>query len=401
MSRATVPSAVAAVLQLRQPPDEFAHAARRLVQEVLDPVARTVEAQAEIPEPVRRQLADLGYFGLRIPTEFGGVGLTLSQYLGVVRELARTNLAYQELTEENNGIGSAAVVIAGTDEQRARWLPRLASGEALGAFALTEPGAGSDAAAITTTAVPTTGGYLLRGTKHFITHGGEADLITVVARIAESRAGSDGVTLFLVTPDASGFSVGRTQRMAGYHASRQAELHFDDVFVPDADVLGTPGAGFTIAMQTLDAGRLTVAADCLGAGEELLDRTVEYARTRHTFGCALIEHGQVREMLARSAVELLAVERFVLRLATRVEEGVAHRSETAALKLLASETVGQVADRAMQIHGGVGYTVEAEIERFWRDVRVLRIAEGPSEVLRNAIARTLVASAREKAGTAA
>jgi acyl-CoA dehydrogenase len=379
-------------LALRQPLDSYAVEARRFVRDALAPVARAVEDAGAVPADVRARMASLGYFGLRIPERYGGVGLTFTEYLGVVRELARTNLAFQELTEENNGIGSASLLLVGTEEQKARWLPRLASGEAIGAFALTEPGAGADAASLMTTATPTAGGYLLNGTKHFITHGAEADLITVVARIKGHRTGSAGVTLFLVTPETPGFGVARTQPMMGYRASRQAELHFDNAFVPDGDVLGSPGDGFKVAMQTLDTGRLTVVADCLGAGEELLDRTLQYARFRCTFGRPLVAHGQVREILGRSAAELLVVESAMLELAGNVDCGEPLRSRTAALKLLASESVARIADRAMQVHGGVGYTVEAEIERFYRDLRVLRIAEGPSEVLRNSIARAHIAA---------
>jgi acyl-CoA dehydrogenase len=379
------------LLAARRPPDLAGAQARRLVHDVLAPAARAVDEARDVPDELRQRLAGLGYFGLRIPEPYGGAGLSLVEYLGVVRELARTNLAFQELTEENNGIGSAALVLAGTEEQKSRWLPKLASGEVLGAFALTEPGAGADAAGIRMTAVPAPGGYRLHGTKHFITHGADADLITAVARLAGSTDGA-GVTLFLVTPDAPGFSVGRVQPMMGYRASRQAELHFDDVFVAAEDVLGGAGEGFSIAMHTLDAGRLTVAADCLGAGEELLDRTLAYARARCSFGRPLLAHGQVREMLARSAAELLVIERALFDLAARVDRGEPRRGGSAALKLLASEWVGRIADRAMQVHGGVGYTVEAEIERFYRDLRVLRIAEGPSEVLRNSVARARIAA---------
>jgi len=382
----------------RRPRDEFAQAARALVVDELAAVALEVDATGSIPTWVRRRLADLGYFGLRIPQEYGGAELTLREYLGVVCELSRTNLAFQELGEENNGIGSAALLIAGTEEQKRRWLPRLASGEVIGSFAITEPGAGADAAGIVTTARRCAGGYLLNGTKHFITHGDDAELITVVARVVDEDVGT-GVTLFLVTPETPGFSVGRVQPMMGYRASRQAELVFADAFVPDEDVLGAPGAGFAIAMQTLDTGRLTVAADCLGAGSEVLSRAVEYARLRHTFGRPLIEHGQVREMLARSAVELAAVDAAMDQLATRIDDGEPIRSGAAALKLFASEVVGRVTDRAMQVHGGLGYTVEAGIERVYRDVRVLRIAEGPSEVLRNAIARAEVAAVRARKET--
>ncbi len=382
-----------------KPRDDFARAARALVHDELAAVAHEVDATGTIPPWVRRRLADLGYFGLRIPEEYGGAELSLRAYLGVVCELSRTNLAFQELGEENNGIGSAALLIAGTEQQKSRWLPRLASGEVIGCFAITEPGAGADAAGIATTARRCAGGFLLNGTKHFITHGDDAELVTVVARVVDEDAPGTGVTLFLVTPGTPGFSVGRVQPMMGYRASRQAELVFADAFVPDEDVLGAPGAGFAIAMQTLDTGRLTVAADCLGAGSEVLARAVEYARLRRTFGRPLIEHGQVREMLARSAVELAAVDASMHQLAERIDDGEPIRSGAAALKLLASEVVGKVADRAMQIHGGLGYTVEAGIERVYRDVRVLRIAEGPSEVLRNAIARADVAAVRARKET--
>ena len=323
------------VVALRQPPDPYAVEARRFVGEVLAPVAGAAESASAVPEHVHERLASLGYFGLRIPERYGGVGLTLTEYLGVVRELARTNLAFQELTEENNGIGSASLLLVGTEEQKARWLPRLASGEAIGAFALTEPGAGADAAGLTTTATPTAGGYLLNGTKHFITHGAEADLVTVVARIAGHRTGTAGITLFLVTPTTPGFVVARTQPMMGYRASRQAELLFDDAFVADDDVLGSPGQGFKIAMQTLDTGRLTVVADCLGAGEELLDRTLSTPRERCTFGRPLIAHGQVREMLGRSAAELLVVE------SRDARAGGQRRSRRAA----------QIRDRGAQVAG--------------------------------------------------
>jgi acyl-CoA dehydrogenase len=388
------------LLSARRTPGDAASAAREFVRGVLDPVAAKTEEERRIPESIVTAMRERGYFGLTIPAEYGGVGLSLPEYLEVVREITRSNLAFEELIEENNGIGSAALLLAGSGEQKRVWLPRLASGEILGAFALTEPDAGSDAAAIRTTASPVTGGFVLNGRKHFITHGAEAGLITVVARSPTIRDRRPDFSLFLVTPDTTGFSVARVQPMMGYRASRHAELVFDDAFVPLHDVLGEPGTGFKIAMQTLDRGRLTVAADCLGVGEMLLDRTLLYAKERRTFGLPLAQRGQVREMLARSAIELFLTDRELFAVAERVEKGDDMRHATARLKLFASEAVNRIADRAMQIHGGFGYTVEAGIERALRDVRVMRIAEGASEILRATIARSALAEGTSLGKTA-
>lgn len=382
------------LVTLRREPDAVGRAARRFVREILEPAAARTDSEGAVPEEIAEKMRQLGYFGLTVPTEYGGAGLSLSAYLEVVRELARTNLAFEELTEENNGIGSTSLLLAGTDEQKRTWLPRIASGEILCSFALTEPDAGSDAAAIQTKAERVDGAYLLNGRKHFITHGANAGLVTVVARTADDgNAGRLGFTLFLVTPDMDGFTVVRQQPMMGYKASGQAELLFEDVVVPLDQVLGEPGDGFRTAMQTLDRGRLTVTADCLGVGETLLDWTIQYAADRSTFGAPLASRGEVREMLARSAMDLFAIESQLFAFAELVDDGVVMRGASDRLKLFASEAVGRIADRAMQIHGGLGYTVEAQIERFYRDVRLLRIAEGPSEVLRAAIARRALASA--------
>lgn len=371
---------------LRRQPAAPGLATREFVDSELRPVALETDATGRIPNHIVEQMRQLGYFGLTVPEEYGGVGLSLVEYLEVVRELTRTNTAFQELTEENNGIGSAALLIAGTEQQKKQWLPLLASGSVLGSFAITEPGAGSDVAGIQTTARRVPGGYRLTGTKHFITHGGEAGLITVVARLASSEPPQQ-FGLFLVTPDMDGFQVARLQPMMGYRASGQAELVFDEVFVPDDAVLGNPGDGFRITMKTLDRGRLTVTADCLGAAEELLDRTIAYAKDRITFGHPLAARGQIRAMIANSWIDLYCIESALFEFAERSDAGEDIRDATARLKLFASETAFKVADRAMQIHGGLGYTTEAEIERYLRDLRVMRIAEGASEVMRATVAR--------------
>ena len=376
------------MISLRRQPAAPGIAAREFVDSALRAVARETDATGHIPDQIVDQMRELGYFGLTIPEEYGGVGLGLVEYLEVVRELARTNAAFQELTEENNGIGSAALLIAGSEEQKQEWLPRLATGEALGSFAVTEPNAGSDVAAIQTTARKVEGGYLLNGTKHFITHGSEAGLITVVARLMPSESSIE-FGLFLVTPGMDGFKVARLQPMMGYRASGQAELVFNDVFVPTDAMLGEPGDGFRTTMQTLDRGRLTVAADCLGAAEELLDRTIEYAKVRTTFGRALARRGEIRAMIATAAIDLFCIESALYEFAECSDTGENIRAATARVKLFASEAASQVADRAMQIHGGVGYTTEAEIERYFRDLRVMRIAEGASEVMRISIASAI------------
>ena len=374
------------MISLRRQPAAPGLAARDFVDSVLRPVALQTDTNGQIPDDVVTSMQRLGYFGLTIPEQFGGAGLGLVDYLEVVRELSRTNAAFQELTEENNGIGSAALLIAGSEQQKQRWLPGLASGATLGSFAVSEPNAGSDVAAIQTTARRVPGGYRLNGTKHFITHGAAAGLVTVVARLAPSESSKE-FGLFLVTPEMEGFKVGRLQPMMGYRASGQAELVFDEVFVPDDAVLGNPGDGFRVTMKTLDRGRLTVSADCLGAAEELLDRTIAYARARKTFGYPLASRGEIRAMIAMSAIDLFCLESALFEFAGRSDAGEDIRSATARLKLVASEAASRVADWAMQIHGGLGYTTEAEIERYVRDLRVLRIAEGASEVMRIAIAR--------------
>ena len=367
---------------------------RRFVAERLVPHERQVADDDEVPAEIVAQMRELGLFGLSLPEAYGGLGVTMEEEVLVAFELARTSPAFRSLIGTNNGIGSQGILIDGTEAQKARWLPRLASGELIGAFALTEPGSGSDAASLATTAVRDGDVYVLNGTKRFITNAPEAGLFTVMARTDASIAGAGGISAFAVERDTPGLSIGRPDAKMGQRGAHTADVIFDDCRVPADNLIGgREGVGFKTAMRVLDKGRLHIAAVCTGAAERMLEDALRYAIERKQFGKPIAEFQLIQAMLADSRTEIYAARSMVLDAARRRDDGEDVATEASCCKLFASEMCGRVADRAVQIHGGAGYIADYGIERFYRDVRLFRIYEGTSQIQQLVIARAMIRDA--------
>jgi acyl-CoA dehydrogenase len=362
---------------------------RRFVTERLRPLEAVVEEADAIPADVIGEMRDMGLFGLSIAEEYGGLGLTMSEEVRVAIELGRTTPAFRSSFGTNVGIGSQGLVMAGSDEQKAHWLPRIASGEIVTSFALTEPDVGSDSGSVKTKAVKDGEVYRLTGTKRFITNADKADLFTVMARTGE-EAGGRGVSAFLVPRDLPGLSIGEPEKKMGQKGAKVADVIFDDVPVPAANMLGAEGEGFKIAMRVLDRGRLHISAVCVGVAERLIADCVAYASDRKQFGKPIAEHQLIQAMIADSKTEALAARALVLETAAAKDEGKDVVMESAAAKYFASEMVGRVADRAVQIFGGAGYIADYGIERLYRDVRLFRIYEGTSQIQQLIIARETI-----------
>jgi acyl-CoA dehydrogenase len=365
--------------------DALIDTVRRFVAERLRPLEKKIAEDDEIPEDVVREMREMGLFGLSIPEEHGGLGLTMSEEVRVALEFGRTTPAFRSVFGTNVGIGSQGLVMAGSDAQKAEWLPRIASGEIVTSFALTEPGAGSDSASVQTRAVRDGEVYRLTGTKRFITNADKASLFTVMARSGGEGAG--GVSAFLVPADLAGVSVGKPEKKMGQQGAHVCDVHFDEVPVPAANRLGEEGEGFKIAMRVLDRGRLHIAAVCVGISERLIADAVAYAAERRQFGRPLAEFQLIQAMIADAKTETMAAKALVLEAAALKDAGKPITLEAAAAKYFASESVGRVADRTVQIFGGAGYIADYGIERLYRDVRLFRIYEGTSQIQQIVIAR--------------
>ena len=368
--------------------DALIDTVRRFVAERLRPLEEQVGEADEVPEDIVREMRELGLFGLSIPEEYGGLGLTMSEEVRVALELGRTTPAFRSTFGTNVGIGSQGLVMAGSDAQKAEWLPRIASGEIITSFALTEPDAGSDSASVQTRAVKDGEVYRLTGSKRFITNADKASLFTVMARTGGE--GARGVSAFLVPADLSGVSVGKPEKKMGQQGAHVCDVNFDDAPVPVANRLGDEGEGFKIAMRVLDRGRLHIAAVCVGISERLIADAVAYATERRQFGKALSDFQLIQAMIADSKTETMAARALVLEAAALKDAGSPLTLEAAAAKYFASETVGRVADRAVQIFGGAGYIADYGIERLYRDVRLFRIYEGTSQIQQLVIARETI-----------
>jgi acyl-CoA dehydrogenase len=368
----------------------------RFVAERLVPNEERTAEEDAVPSEIADEMRALGLFGLSIPEEYGGLGLTMEEEVLVAFELGQTSPAFRSLVGTNNGIGSQGLIIDGTDEQKQRWLPRLASGELISSFALTEPGAGSDAASLRTSARSNGDHYLLNGTKRFITNAPRAGIFTVMARTDPAIRGAGGISAFIVERDSPGLSLGKPDKKMGQQGSVTSDVIFEDCVVPAGNLIGgKEGVGFKTAMKVLDRGRLHIAAICVGAAERLIREAVRYASERVQFGQKIGEFQLIQAMLADSKTEAYAAHCMVLDAARRKDEGANVSTEASCSKLFASEMVGRVADRAVQIFGGAGYMAEYCIERFYRDVRLFRIYEGTSQIQQIVIARNML---REAAG---
>jgi acyl-CoA dehydrogenase len=363
---------------------------RRFVDREIIPREMEIEDADEIPGDIVAMLREMGYFGIKIPTEYGGLGLGLTAYCVVQQELGRTHPAVNLIISGNNSIGAMGIVNDGTEEQKQKYLPRLASGEWIAALALTEPGAGSDAASITTSAEKRGDRWVINGMKHFITRGGIADVFTVMTVTDKEKRTKGGITAFVVEKGTPGLIVGKLQRSMGSDIVGQTEIYFDDCEVPEENVIGDVGYGFRVVMKVLEDGRIGHAARALGAASRLLDISVDWAKQRVQFGKPISERQAIQWMLADMARDIYASECMIYDAAKRKDEGERLPREAAIVKLFASEMAYRAADNALQIHGGTGYMKESPVEFFFRELRLLRIIEGTSEIQRIVIARDVL-----------
>lgn len=367
--------------------DQLIDTVRRFVTERLRPLEVQVAEDDAMPDDVVEEMKGLGLFGLSIPEEYGGLGLSMEDECLVVIEMGRTSPAFRSTFGTNVGIGSQALVMFGTEDQKQKYLPDIASGEIITSFALTEPEAGSDSAAVQTRAVRDGDHYVLNGAKRYITNANKAHLFTVMARTDASKPGAGGVSAFLVPRDLPGLSVGKPEKKMGQQGAHVCDVIFDNVRVPAENLIGAEGEGFKVAMQVLDKGRLHISALCVGVAERLIADSVAYAADRKQFNQPLSGFQLVQGMIADCKTEALAARALTLETARKRDAGQNVTMEGAAAKYFASEMVGRVADRAVQIFGGAGYITEYGIERFYRDVRIFRIYEGTSQIQQVIIAR--------------
>ncbi|MDO9197453.1 acyl-CoA dehydrogenase family protein [Rhodoferax sp.] len=363
----------------------------RFVREKLVPQEANVGETDQIPEDIVRDMKALGLFGMSIPEAYGGMGLTMEEEVLAGFEISHTSPAFRSLFATNNGIGAQGIVIDGTEAQKQHYLPKIATGEIIGSFALTEPDSGSDAASLRTSAVKDGDSYVINGTKRYITNAPEAGIFTVMARTSAQIKGADGISAFIVEKGTPGLSLGAIDKKMGQKGAHTCDVIFEDVRIPAANLIGgVEGVGFKTAMKVLDKGRLNIAAASVGAAERMLADALRYARERKQFGKAIGEFQLIQAMLADSHTEIYAARCMVLDAARKRDEGRNVGTEAACAKLFASEMCGRVADRAVQIFGGAGYLAEYGIERFYRDVRLFRIYEGTSQIQQLVIARNLL-----------
>lgn len=378
----------------RMEPQDFADvlkAVRSFVRDQVVPREEEIEETDAIPEQVRRTSRDMGLFGYALPEEYGGLGLSLSEEVRLVFELGYASPAFRSMFGTSNGIAGQVLVNSGTAAQKDAWLPRLASGEVIGAFALTESEAGSDPSALTTTAARDGDDYVIDGAKRFITNAPEADVFMVFARTG--GPGSRGISTFLVEQGADGLRVGPSDEKMGQRGAHTAEVFFDGVRVPADALVGTEGTGFRTAMASLAHGRVSIAAVCVGLAQRILDETVAYAKERSQGGKAIGEYQLVQGLIADSQTELYAGRSMVLEAARAYDAGEDTKLGPSCAKYYCSEMVGRVADRAVQVYGGMGYMRGVAVERFYRDARLFRIYEGTSQIQQVIIAKALLGEA--------
>ncbi len=367
--------------------DQLIDTVRRFVTERLRPLEAQVSETDAMPDDVIEEMKALGLYGLTIPTEYGGLDLSMEEECLVGVELGRTSPAFRSAFGTNVGIGSQGLVMFGTDQQKAKYLPGIASGDIITSFALTEPEAGSDSAAVQTRATRDGDHYVLNGSKRYITNANKAHLFTVMARTDPNKPGGGGVSAFLVERNLPGLTVGKPEKKMGQQGAHICDVNFDNVRVPVENRLGAEGEGFKVAMQVLDRGRLHISSVCIGVAERLITDCVAYASERKQFGQAISQFQLVQGMIADCKTEVLAAKALTFETARKRDAGQSVTLEAAASKYFASEMVGRVADKAVQIFGGAGYIADYGIERFYRDVRIFRIYEGTSQIQQVIIAR--------------
>jgi len=371
--------------------DQLLNTVDRFVEQRLRPLESQVGENDKIPDDVIEEMKQLGFYGLTIPEAYGGLGLNMSEEIQVVRLFGHTSPAFRSAFGTNVGIGSQSLVIDGTEAQKHQYLPKMATGEIVGSFCLTEPEAGSDAASVKMTAVKVGSNYMLNGTKRYITNAPQADLFTVFARTNQAEKGARGVSAFLVDADTQGISMGKPYNKMGQQGAHVCDVIFEDVEVSAETLVGgNENVGFKTAMKVLDKGRLHISALSIGIAERLISDSLNYSIERKQFGQSIAEFQLIQGMLADSQTETYAAQCMVADTARRRDTGENVATLAASCKLFATEMVGRVADRAVQIHGGAGYIEDYGIERFYRDVRLFRIYEGTSQIQQTVIAKDMI-----------
>ena len=367
---------------------------RRFVTEKCVPIEAKVGEEDEVPQEIVDEMKNLGLFGIAVPEEYGGLALDMETEALVAMELGETSPAFRSVAGTNIGIGSQALVLFGTDEQKERWLPGIASGDLIASFALTEPEAGSDAGSLTTKAIRDGDHYVLNGTKRYITNANKADLFTVMARTDPDTPGPKGVSAFIVERDTPGVTVGVPEKKMGQQGAHICDVIFEDARVPAENMIAGEGEGFKVAMSVLDKGRLHISAVATGVSKRLIREMVNYALERQQFGKPIIQHQMIQAMIADSQAETYAAECMIMDAARRRDAGEDVTLLASSTKLFATEACGRVADRAVQVFGGAGYVSDYGIERFYRDVRIFRLYEGTSQIQQVIIARELSKAAK-------
>ncbi|MBK8198661.1 MAG: acyl-CoA dehydrogenase family protein [Acidobacteria bacterium] len=367
---------------------------RRFVTETCVPVEAQVGEEDAVPQHVIDEMKALGLFGIAVPEEYGGLDLDMETECLVAFELGKTSPAFRSVAGTNIGIGSQALILFGTDEQKSKWLPGIASGDLIASFALTEPEAGSDAAGLKTKATRDGDHYILNGTKRYITNANKADLFTVMARTNPNEPGAKGVSAFIVERNTPGLSVGVPEKKMGQQGAHICDVIFENARVPAANMIAKEGEGFKVAMSVLDKGRLHISAVATGVSKRLIREMVNYSLERKQFGKPIFEHQMLQALIADSQAETYAAECMILDAARRRDAGEDVTMLASCTKLFATEACGRVADRAVQIFGGAGYVTDYGIERFYRDVRIFRLYEGTSQIQQIIIARELARAAK-------
>ncbi len=370
--------------------DQFTLQLQRYVRERLIPAEKAIIEADAIPDDILAEMRDMGLFGLTMPEEYGGAGMNIAQYVRTIRELSYAMPCYRSITSINIGMVCAALKRGGSDAQKAEWLPRLAAGE-IASFGLTEPGSGSDSAAMQTSAVKSGNGWVLNGTKRYITNAPFANVALIMARTnKEALPKNAHVSAFLVPMDTPGISVGKSDKKMGQAGSHIADIIMEDVKLPADALLGEEGTGFVMAMQSLDNGRLSVAAAAAGYARRALDSALRYANERKAFGEPIANFQLIQQMLADSEIEIYAAECMIEDACRRADAGENVLRKAAAAKVFSTEMCGRVVDRVVQIYGGAGYLAEYDAERFFRDARIYRIYEGTTQILQLQIAKHML-----------
>ncbi|WP_252314892.1 acyl-CoA dehydrogenase family protein [Sinobaca sp. H24] len=363
---------------------------RNFVENEVEPLAQQIEDEDRIPDHLVEKAKELGLFGISIPEEYGGIGLNSTGKAIILEQLGRTHNGFVSLISAHTGIGSTGLVKMAGEELKQKYLPRMATGELLGAFALSEPGAGSDATNLSTQAEKKGDKWILNGMKHYITNGPIADVVTVFALTDREKGAKGGITAFLVEKDFPGYIVGKQDKKMGLRGSYTCQLIFEDCEIPEENVIGEVGMGYVNALRILAEGRIGLAARAVGSCDKLIEMSATYAKERIQFKKPISENQGIQWMLADMATETEAARQLTLKAASLIDEGKKAIKEASMAKMFGSEVFNRVADKAVQIHGGMGYIAEYPIERFYRDARITMIYEGTNEIQRIIVAKQVL-----------